>query len=937
MRKCLLLYCFSFFNVNSFAQKLPIDSSTIANWTTLSSPSISNDGSYFLYVIKNRPIGSSTLAVKSIKGSWSAEFVNIDNGFFSPDSKRVVYKSFDTIYFTGLGTSTQDYIKNVTSYKAPISKKGWIACELNNENKECILKNTITGEEQRFTKVIDYLFNESGSALLIIRKTNLDEINLVWVDLIDGSNNSIWSNYPLSQDLKIGNISFDKEGQQVAFIVINKAQNRTDNSIWYYKKGMGKAILIYENTQADSGLVIKNTIPQFSKNGRYLFCLLEEANNKVGSPNGVKVDVWNYKDVFLQSEQLQKLEPETFYSVINLENKKSFRIEQIDEKNKVLPQQVKGDYIVTSTFNSLINKWWDSTKQKSFYLVSLQDGTKKLIKKCNVLEGIDNISFSPKGEYLVYYDRKEKNYFSYHIPSNVFTNITKRVKERLSNENADDLPGLYNSAVGIGGWLQYENAEVLLIYDNYDIWEIDPSGKRTPYNITNGYGLRSHIKFRLVFEKEAMDGLQRDEHLLLTAFNTLNKYNGFFKVDLINKKELELLTMGPYTFYHTDSQLPFFALELSYTMKPMKAGDVNLWIVERMSASEPPNFFLTSDFKSYTSLTYFQPQSNCNWLSSELINWKQLDGSISQGVLYKPSNFDSHKKYPIIFNYYEKMSHRLYEFPEPGFTTNTINIPWFVSRGYIVFTPDIHYKVGKIGQSAYNSVVSAAKYLSKMAWVDSTKMALQGHSFAGFETNYLVTHTNMFICAAEAAGTSNQISSYGTLSGRGANRQSTAEFNQGRFGATIWQQPNLYISNSPIFKADKVVTPLFIMHNKKDLAVPFAQGIEFYMALRRLDKKVWLLQYDEAGHSLSGKEAIDYTIRLSQFFDHYLKGRPAPRWMTVGIPAAMKGTITGYDLSPEGSCAMEGKNECSVCKKWNELYWKNPEMFSKPLSVLKSE
>jgi len=178
-------------------------------------------------------------------------------------------------------------------------------------------------------------------------------------------------------------------------------------------------------------------------------------------------------------------------------------------------------------------------------------------------------------------------------------------------------------------------------------------------------------------------------------------------------------------------------------------------------------------------------------------------------------------------------------------------------------------------------------------------MGLQGHSFGGYETNYLITHSCLFAAACETAGVSDLISEYGS-DARGTYPMYHAELSQGRIGATPWQRADLYINNSPIFNADKVTTPLLMMHNKGDDVVPFSQGMEFFMALRRLGKRVWLLQYDGSGHVINGnKSALDFTIRVTQFFAHYLKDDPAPTWMTKGIPAALKGIDTGLEPDTE--------------------------------------
>lgn len=214
-------------------------------------------------------------------------------------------------------------------------------------------------------------------------------------------------------------------------------------------------------------------------------------------------------------------------------------------------------------------------------------------------------------------------------------------------------------------------------------------------------------------------------------------------------------------------------------------------------------------------------------------------------------------------------------------------------------TPDIQYKVGHPGPSAYNCVVSAVQYLNRMPWVDSKRVGVQGHSFGGYEVNYLITHCHLFAAACAASGVSDLISSYANNL-RGGYPIYHTEYGQGRIGATLWQRPDLYILNSPIFKADQVTTPLLMMQNKEDGAVPYAQGVELFTSLRRLGKRAWLLQYDGNGHSLNGGAASeDYTIRMTQFFDHYLKGAPAPKWMLEGIPVKRKGKENGFDLVKE--------------------------------------
>jgi dipeptidyl aminopeptidase/acylaminoacyl peptidase len=295
-------------------------------------------------------------------------------------------------------------------------------------------------------------------------------------------------------------------------------------------------------------------------------------------------------------------------------------------------------------------------------------------------------------------------------------------------------------------------------------------------------------------------------------------------------------------------------------------------------------------------------------MTSEVINYPKLDGSAGQGVLYKPENFDSAKKYPVIFYYYEKLSFLANSFTTPSFSAGTIDIPWFVSRGYLVFTPDISYDVasvtGKVnGDYAVNSVVGAAKYLATKSYVNPSKMGINGHSFGGGETLYIVTHSNIFAAACAGASTvGDQMLSYlGIVRGEGGIPKllkiAHSEYGHEKIGATLWQRPDLFIHASPVFRADKVSTPLLLMHNFDDPICDFNQSAVMFTALRRLGKPVWLLQYDHEGHVIMElKNQLDFTIRLQQFYDHYLKDSLPPTWMTRGRPAYLKSVDGGFRL-----------------------------------------
>jgi dipeptidyl aminopeptidase/acylaminoacyl peptidase len=290
-------------------------------------------------------------------------------------------------------------------------------------------------------------------------------------------------------------------------------------------------------------------------------------------------------------------------------------------------------------------------------------------------------------------------------------------------------------------------------------------------------------------------------------------------------------------------------------------------------------------------------QSDYVWGDVELYKWEAYDGTDMEGLLYKPSNFDSTKKYPMIVYFYEKYSDNLHRYYVPKPSHSTINFTEYVSNGYVIFVPDIVYQTGKPGESAYNCIVSGTKSLMKENWIDTNKIGIQGQSWGGYQVAYLITRTNIYAAAESGAPVSNMTSAYGGIRwGSGMSRAFQYEKGQSRIGVDMWTDLDLYIENSPIFFADKVETPLLIMHNTKDGAVPWSQGIEYFSALRRLDKKVWMLSYDDDHNLMKWPNRVDLNIRMKQFFDYYLKDEQMPLWMKEGLPYSKKGKEDAYEL-----------------------------------------
>jgi dipeptidyl aminopeptidase/acylaminoacyl peptidase len=267
------------------------------------------------------------------------------------------------------------------------------------------------------------------------------------------------------------------------------------------------------------------------------------------------------------------------------------------------------------------------------------------------------------------------------------------------------------------------------------------------------------------------------------------------------------------------------------------------------------------------------------------VEWTSDDGVPLQGVVIKPGNYQEGTRYPVLTYFYRFFSQRLHQFNEPV-VNHRPSFPIYASDGYIVFLPDVRFEVGRPGIAALKSVVPGVKHLVDLGLADPDALGLHGHSWSGYTTAYIVTQTNIFAAAVAGAPVSNMTSAYGGIRwGSGLARQFQYEQGQSRLSGSLWEARSDYIENSPLFYADRVETPLVIMHGDEDEAVPWYQSIEFYLGLRRNGVQAVFLQYrGEPHHPRKYANKLDYSIRMKEFFDHFLKGEPAPEWWTNGVP-----------------------------------------------------
>ncbi len=762
---------------------------------------------------------------------------------------------------------------------------------------DLVLRHLVSHKEVTFKNVADYYFNDLGTVLLIkSAKSPQDAASQNAVVLYDHLTETRDTILKGGNDFK--NFALTQDGSRIAFVAerdTTKKALQKFYQLYLYESGDDCArVLIDKHT---AGMQVGSTVSEhgevsFSKSGNRLFFgtapIPIPKDTSLVDIDLVKLDIWHYKDDYLQTQQLFNLQRELKRSYLAVYDFAQHQMKQIGSKglpNIVPTDEGDGAYFIAVTDTGRrVEAQWNGQTKKDIYAAEVATGQKTLIKKSHT----GQVYPSTTGKFILLYDNKTKQYNVW--DGKGVKTITAGIKVPLYNEEYD-MPGEPNP-YGVMGW--HQNDSFVYVYDRYDVWKVDPTNKKTPERFINGREQKN--SFRLVRVDTVQKFISSDQTLFFRAQNETNRASNIYFRTPVGKKARWITPFSTYSY-------AFF----------QKARDANAFIYTRENYTASPDLFfvstaqnnfeaVSSEDLATTQLTRLNPQQqDYNWGTAELYRWKTFSGKTSTGILYKPEDFDPAKKYPMIIYFYEKLSDGLHTYIPPAPTPSRLNISFFVSRGYLVFAPDISYTKGGPGKDAYNYIVSGAQALAKNKWVDAKNIGIQGQSWGGYQVAHLITRTKMFKAAWAGAPVVNMTSAYGGIRWEsGANRQFQYEKGQSRIGSTVWERPDLYIENSPLFHLNKVSTPLVIMANDADGAVPWYQGIEMFTAMRRLGKQVWMLNYNGEAHNLvERKNRKDIQIREQEFFDWLLKGEKPARWLSQGVPATLKGKQWGLELVDE--------------------------------------
>ncbi len=914
-------------NQSTPIQKKPLTHDVYDGWKEISYRALTNDGAYAAYTI-NPQDGDGKVIFHNLKTLAQDSVKRASNISLTWDSHHAIFKitpqkelvkdlrrqkkkkeelPTDSLGIYSFANRKTEKIPEVKSYKTPEKDGGWLAYQLeapkppkpDTSNKAAkpkkvkkntddngytlVLRNLGNNQKSQFGYVKDYTFAKFGQGLLFHTTGNDSTLKpgVYWYDLQSNQLNTLFEG---KNKYKVKGLSISEDGTQTAFLVdtdTTKALIRYPK-LYHWKKGSALATLLADERSSGiptDWIVNENYTPLFSKDGAKLFVGTSPKpvvrDTLLLTEEIVNVEVWTWKDDYIYPQQNRRLDADkkrSYISVIHLNN--PGKITPLANQN--LPSLELGDEgnasyaLAENETPYLIMRTWDTDVYKDLTLVNLQDGSSHIIKE--KVKG--NARLSPKTNYVVWFSNPDTSYFSYSINTKKIVRLNDGLKVKFADEE-DDHP-YYPSPYGIAGFTA--NDAQLLAYDRYDIWAFDPENKKAPVNLTK-IGRDQKTTFRYIRLDPEERFIDPEKEMLLSAFNETTKQSGFYKLSLKDGK-LTKLIMGDYRYGNA-----------------MKALQANSMLFTRQSFTEFPDAW-TSDFNfsNPKKLSTANPQmSKYFWGTVERVKWTSADNIPLEGLLYKPEGFDPKRKYPMMVYFYEKNSDNQHQHIAPAPIRSSINYSVYTSNGYVVFVPDVVYKIGYPGESAMNCIMPGVTSLVAKGFVDEKRIGIQGHSWGGYQIAYMVTRTNLFAAAEAGAPVVNMISAYGGIRWEsGLSRMFQYEQSQTRLGGSLWEKPLLYIENSPIFFADKVQTPVLMMHNDADGAVPWYQGIEFYMALRRLSKPVWMLNYNGQGHGLTQREhRADFAKRMMQYFDHYLKDAPMPDWMKKGVPAIEKGINQG--------------------------------------------
>ena len=859
-------------------------------WRTIVGTTISEDGNWAAYGYRLRE-GDDVLYVKSLVSDKEYEIKLGSRPQISDNMKWTAY-AIATPYkeaeklrkdkkpvpdrgeLLNLATGDKATWDNMASFafskgsRILVVKRTKLDKEAKHNGTDMIIRWLDRGMDELVGSVGEYSLNKPGTMLAYaIDAADMNGNGVAVLDLASGVRKILDSDKALYEKL-----AWDEEGAALAVLKGAKKEGfvQRENSLLAFKNLAAAEPARFEFKSGDSPdfpkeMVVseKGALSWSEDLNRVFFGIKEQEKEpekkKDDAPPVANVDIWHWKDDRIQSVQIIRAEDDrnfTYRAVYLLNEKKFVRL--TDESMRTIQLTRNGAWGIGRDERAYISDWKES--QADTYRVNTATGERTLMFKGQK----QMLGLSPDSKHFLTW--KDGHVWDYVIESGQAKNLTRGAAVRFVNKEFDN-PGTPPS-YGVAGYTK--DGRGVVLNHQYDIY-FQPYDGSPAVNLTGGLGTREEIRFRYQDLNPEDRFIDLSQPVLLSAYGQWTKKAGYYE---LNGKSLKKLIYEDKAFGGV-----------------MKAKKADRLLFNMESFVDFPNCYLSDmKFASPKRITDANPQqAEYKWGYRVLFEFKNNGGVRLQGTLAVPDEYQKGQKLPMLVNFYEKNSQNLHRYQAPRYASSP-QFAGFVSEGYLVMQPDIHFNTRTSHSDMLDCVEAAIRKVIDMGYADPKRVGLHGHSYSGQGSAFISTQSKMFAAIVAGAAATDLVSDFNQLwKSNGTNQHRYDIYGQGRFATNPYDDLQLYIDQSAAFHARTMNTPLLLLHGTDDGSVEWLQAVEFYNALRFNGKNVILLSYPGEGHGLGKLEnQKDFLARIQQFYDHYLKGKPAPEWMTKGVPFLKK-------------------------------------------------
>jgi dipeptidyl aminopeptidase/acylaminoacyl peptidase len=852
-------------SLNGFSQnkdKKELTANDYHLWSSLRAEQLSESGKWMSFALYYDS-GNDTLFVKSTIATTLYNFPGASKGAFIGDKWFSAMSRKGELLITDLLTTKQQTVEQVVSYDLRVGTTDIIFMKKkSDEKKQLEIKNVESGNSLVLNNVENYWYNSKADAVAYTTKSE-KSTTISLLNLSDKTTTLIAST---KEEFDYSDTVWQHSGNSIAFLQqpLDDEKKTARTSVGYYSID-GHKLYTFNPAQHDDFPTDMEVISSsfanlsISDDGSRIFFGMEKTTTPI---DPLQTQIWNADDKFLYPVKVNNDNWNKIAKVAVWWPQQN-RFSPITD-NEFPKMMLSGDQKYAFIYNPATYEPQENRDAPlDIYILNLETGERKLVLQNQSTGGGTSISIFEK--HIAYF--KNKDWWIYDITRGLHRNLTKELGVFFS-DNESDWPE-EASPFGNPAWIQADNT--LLVYDKYDIWSIALDGS-SARRLTKGR--ENKTTYRIAPQSPQL-------------YDKMN-YDVGYKIMYQPSERLVLKTEAlehkGYCFWDKKNGVQPLLDKKMHTSRLLAGQNNDCYVYQEENYNFPPRLLFKQKSNSKEKVLF---QSNpqhfkYNWGRSKLISYTNSKGTILNGVLFYPANYNSQIKYPMIIHLYEKQSKELYKYVNPSQNNPTgFNISNFTSNGYFVFLPDIVYEIGNPGPSAVDCVVSATKKVIDSESIDRSRIGLTGHSYGGYETDYIITQTDIFAAAVAGAAITDFVNGYlWVVPGYGIPNFYHYEFGQLRIGKSLYEDYPAYLRNSPLYHADKVNTPLLSWAGDQDGQVDHNQTIEFYLALRRLGKINTMLLYPGANHVLMEKKhQEDLTQRIEQWFDYYLKGNKKPEWL----------------------------------------------------------